>query len=99
MSRDFVMRLGNNGFTPDLLFFTGKERNQLFSWYLGGAAELVVEILRLGHKYADRVVKRDYYAAAGVPEYWIIDSKAQLIEFWRLHDGVYQQQFLRVVGK
>ena len=71
-SRDFVMRLGNNGFTPDLLFFTGKERNQLFSWYLGGAAELVVEILRPGHEYADRIVKRDYYAAALVPEYWII---------------------------
>ena len=99
MSRDFVMRLGNNGFTPDLLFFTGKERNQLFSWYLGGAAELVVEILRPGHEYADRIVKRDYYAAALVPEYWIIDPKAQLIEFWRLRDGVYQQQFLDLGGR
>lgn len=99
MSRDFVMRLGNNGFTPDLLFFTGKERNQLFSWYLGGAAELVVEILRPGHEYADRIVKRDYYAAALVPEYWIIDPKAQFIEFWRLRDGVYQQQFLDSDGR
>ncbi len=99
MSRDFVMRLDNNGFTPDLLFFTSKERNQLFSWYLGGAAELVVEVLRPGHEYADRIVKRDYYAAALVPEYWIIDPKEQLIEFWRLRDGVYQQQFLALDGR
>jgi Uma2 family endonuclease len=93
MGRDFVMRLGNNGFTPDLLFFTGKDRNQLFSWYLGGPAELVVEILRSGHEYADRIVKQDYYATAGVPEYWIIDPKSQQVEFWRLSDRVYQQQF------
>ncbi|NHC36886.1 Uma2 family endonuclease [Scytonema millei] len=93
MGRDFVMRLGDNGFTPDLLFFTSTDRNQLYSWYLGGPAELVVEVLHSGYEDVDRIVKRDYYAAAGVPEYWIFDPQAQQVEFKRWHDGSYQQQF------
>lgn len=93
LGRDFVMRLGDNGFTPDLLFFTSTDRNQLYSWYLGGPAELVVEVLRSGYEDADRVAKRDYYAAAGVPEYWIFDPQAQQVDFRRWHDGSYQQQF------
>ena len=89
-SRDFVMRLGNNGLTPDVMFFTNNStRNQLHSWYLSGAAELVIEIVRPGHEYADRVIKRDFYAAAGVMEYWIIDGKTQQTEFFNLNEGIY----------
>ncbi|RUT08493.1 hypothetical protein DSM106972_016610 [Dulcicalothrix desertica PCC 7102] len=90
-SRDFVMRLGDNGFTPDVMFFTNNStRNQLYSWYLSGAAELVIEIVRPGHEYADRVIKRDFYAAAGALEYWIIDGKTQQTEFLNLNEGIYQ---------
>lgn len=92
LGRDFVMRLGENGFTPDLLFFKGQEHNRLFSYYLDGPAELVIEVLRPGHEYCDRVIKRQYYEAAGVPEYWILDSNTQQTEFWRWMDGQYQQQ-------
>ena len=91
LGRDFVMRLGENGFTPDLLFFKCQGHNRL-SYYLDGPAELVIEVLRPGHEYCDRVIKRQYYEAAGVPEYWILDSNTQQIEFWRWMDGQYQQQ-------
>lgn len=90
--QDFVMRLGEHGFTPDLMFFKSQELNQLHSWYLAGPAELVIEVLLSGHEYCDRVAKRDYYAAAGVPEYWIVDPQQRVVEFWRLIDGQYQQQ-------
>ena len=86
------MRLGNNGFTRDLMFFKSKGLNQLHSWYLDGSAELVIEILLPGHEYCDRVVKRDYYAAAGVPEYWTFDPQQHQVEFLRLRGGQYQQQ-------
>ncbi len=99
LGRDFVMRLGENGFTPDLLFFKSQDRNRLFSYYLDGPAELVIEILRPGHEYCDRVIKRNYYEAAGVPEYWILDSRTQQVEFWRLIDGCYQQQFPNPDGR
>ncbi len=90
LGRDFVMRLGDNGFTPDLMVFKSKDLNRLHSWYLDGPAELVLEVLLPGHEYCDRVVKRDYYAAAGVPEYWTFDPQQQQVEFWRLVDGQYQ---------
>ncbi|MBE9146594.1 Uma2 family endonuclease [Planktothrix mougeotii] len=73
LSRDFVMRLGNNGFTPDILLFLGLPRNTLREYYLEGPAEMVLEVLRPGHEYADRIIKRDYYAAGGVPEYVIVN--------------------------
>ncbi|NJL40162.1 MAG: Uma2 family endonuclease [Leptolyngbyaceae cyanobacterium RM2_2_4] len=93
LGRDFVMRLGNNGFTPDLIFFKGQGLNRLFSYYLDGPAELVIEILRPGHEYCDRVLKRQYYEATGVPEYWILNPSTQQTEFWRWNEGQYQQQF------
>ncbi|MDJ0704653.1 MAG: Uma2 family endonuclease [Leptolyngbyaceae cyanobacterium MO_188.B28] len=92
LSRDFVMRLGDNGFTPDVLFFKSSGLNQLCSWFLDGPAELVIEVLLPGHEYCDRVVKRDYYAAAGVPEYWIVNPDERRVEFWRLVNGKYRQQ-------
>lgn len=52
-SRDFVMRLGNNGFTPDVVFFKRPPRNTLYEYYLEGPAELVVEVLLPGHEYQD----------------------------------------------
>lgn len=50
LGRDFVMRLGNDGFTPDLLFFKSQSLNQLHEAFLSGPAELVVEIMMPGIK-------------------------------------------------
>lgn len=90
--RDFVMRLGENGFTPDLMFFKSKNLNELHSWYLAGPAELVIEVTSPGHEYCDRVARRDYYATSGVPEYWIVNPQRQHIEFLRLLGGQYERQ-------
>ncbi|ASC73983.1 hypothetical protein XM38_049570 [Halomicronema hongdechloris C2206] len=90
--RDFVMRLSNNGFTPDLLFFKGEGLNQLYGSFLSGPAELVVEVQIQGHEEVDRVTKRDYYQTAGVPEYWLIDPQTQRCEFYRLVEEQYQLQ-------
>ena len=34
----------------------------------------------------DRIRKREDYQRAGVPEYWIVDNDAQVIERWRPGD-------------
>jgi Uma2 family endonuclease len=91
LGRDFVMRLGDNGFTPDLIFYKSQGLNQLFSYFLSGPAELVIEILMPGHEAADRSTKFDDYQAAGVPEYWLIDPENQQVEFYRLVAGQYQR--------
>ena len=43
---------------------------------------LAVEILSPSSLRTDRVVKRDFYLANGVAEYWIIDLEARVLERW-----------------
>ena len=43
---------------------------------------LAVEVISPSSGGTDRVVKRDYYMNAGVPEYWVVDLDARLIERW-----------------
>lgn len=47
---------------------------------------LVVEVLSPSTARADRSVKRRRFQRAGVPEYWIVDVDARLIERWRPTD-------------
>jgi Uma2 family endonuclease len=43
---------------------------------------LAVEVISPSSVRVDRVVKRDFYLNAGVPEYWIVDLDARMIERW-----------------
>lgn len=51
-----------------------------------GRLLLVVEIPSPGTARADRLVKRRLYQRQGVPEYWIVDVAARLVERWRPED-------------
>lgn len=57
----------------------------------GGAdVALVIEVADTTFTY-DTKVKRDIYAAAGIPEYWVIDLNKQKIHvWWNLQEGNYQ---------
>ena len=44
---------------------------------------LAVEILSPSTARADRTVKRQLFQRVGVPEYWIVDVDARLVERWR----------------
>jgi Uma2 family endonuclease len=45
-------------------------------------AVLIVEVLSPGTASRDRGIKRMLYQRVGVPEYWIVDLDARLIERW-----------------
>ncbi len=47
------------------------------------ALMLAVEILSPGSLRNDRVLKRDFYLANNVEEYWIVDVDARAVERWR----------------
>ena len=47
---------------------------------------LVIEILSPATAHADRTVKRRRHQREGVPEYWIVDGDARLVERWRPED-------------
>ena len=47
---------------------------------------LVVEILSPSTARADRTIKRARYQHEGIPEYWIVDGDAHVVERWRPGD-------------
>ena len=47
----------------------------------------IVEVLSPSTAARDRGIKRRLYQEAGIPEYWIVDLDARLIERWRPGDA------------
>ena len=56
------------------------------TWNAGAPLLLVVEILSPSTARADRTTKRRRYQRAGIPEYWIVDLDARVVERWRPGD-------------
>ena len=53
---------------------------------------LLVEVARTTLR-KDLKIKRDIYARAGVPEYWVVDvNKTEVHRFWKAQNGVYEQE-------
>ena len=57
---------------PDLVFVSSRRRDVIQPNYVDGVPDLVVEVLSTNRRH-DLTLKRGWYAAAGIPEYWIID--------------------------
>lgn len=96
---DYVMRLADNAFTPDVLLAGPARLASYTEWYLDGPADLAIEVMMPGHEAQDAEVKRRYYAAGGVPEYWLVNPAMQSVTFLRLRDGDYQPQPLDADGR
>lgn len=73
---------------PDLLVLRdARDPRRQNRYWLG--ADLVLEIVSPDKPERDLVEKRGDYAAAGIPEYWIVDPRAETIIVLRLTDGRY----------
>lgn len=53
-----------------------------FTWADISSLLLAVEVISSSTSTTDRVEKRDYYMIAGVPDYWVVDVDARVIERW-----------------
>ncbi len=86
LGHDFVVRLDENGLTPDLIFIDRKRLVNLHDYYLAGPPTIAIEITLEGSGNADhdRDLKRRLYEEAGVPEYWLIEPGTQEIIFHQL---------------
>lgn len=82
---------------PDVLFIA-KARLSIVGSHIGGAPELVMEVVSAGSWQRDRIEKKALYEQAGVAEYWIIDPDAQAIEVFALAKGAYQL-YSKATGK
>jgi Uma2 family endonuclease len=90
----FEMRLERSAREPDLLFVAGERARRMQGrTRLDGPADLVVELVSPESAIRDRRDKLAEYAAAGIPEYWVLDPRPgrQRADFFRLdEDGVYR---------
>jgi len=53
------------------------------TWIEAGRLILTVEVLSPSTRRADRGKKRETYQDKGVPEGWIVDTDARVVERWR----------------
>ncbi|MCC6492648.1 MAG: Uma2 family endonuclease [Pirellulales bacterium] len=73
---------------PDVLYIA-KHRRGIVGDRVNGPPDLVVEVLSQGAERRDRVAKLDAYARYEVPEFWIVDYRARMIDFLVLENGRY----------
>lgn len=74
---------------PDVLYIA-KERRSIVGDWINAPPDLVIEVLSTGAERRDRVAKLDAYAQYGVPEFWIVDYHAKVIDFLSLDAGQYK---------
>lgn len=89
---NMLMRLVTrpSGRAPDALFLRSEHLDRLHETHVDGPADLVVEIVESAER--DREEKVAEYAAADIPEYWLLDPSRQDATFYRLGpDGTYHR--------
>ena len=71
---------------PDMFFLKKAHLGRLSSQRLTGPPDLIIEVISPNSVHRDRDEKYHEYAQAGVPEYWVIDSRPgrQRADFYRL---------------
>lgn len=72
---------------PDLFVYRTAAGTALRDWSDIASLLLVIEVLSPSTARYDRDLKRRRYQRAGVPEYWIVDADARVIERWRSLDN------------
>jgi Uma2 family endonuclease len=76
---------------PDLIFICREREHIIKKNYIDGPPDLVIEILSPGRENLDRLVKMKQYALLGVPEYWLVDFEARLLEQYVLRGQLFER--------
>lgn len=82
----FLIRLPNSGRAPDVSFVSTANLSRLRQKDLEGPVDVAIEVISAGSRGTDRGDKYFEYEAAGVTEYWLLDPKRKVAEFYRLDD-------------
>jgi Uma2 family endonuclease len=69
------IRVGGPSREPDILFVETEHLDRITGDRVEGPADLVVEIISPDSVRRDRFEKKNEYEAAGIPEYWVVDSR------------------------
>ena len=84
--------------SPDIIVVSSSRAEMLGRVWVNGVPDIVVEALSTDRN-RDLMDKLQWYAAAGVPEYWILDGDADaLIQLQLEDDGTYWERAVLTVG-
>ncbi|GHU69286.1 hypothetical protein FACS1894184_13050 [Clostridia bacterium] len=72
---------------PDVMLVC--DRSKIHLRRVIGVPDLIVEVLSPSNHKHDTHTKRDIYQHAGVPEYWMVDTRNKYVEVLILRDGYY----------
>lgn len=80
----FNMKTGPDlpGRSPDILFVATAHIERIRDTYLDGPADVVVEVVSPSSAGRDRGDKYFEYEAGGVREYWLLDPRRRVAEFY-----------------
>ncbi|HEX5387324.1 MAG TPA: Uma2 family endonuclease [Gemmatimonadales bacterium] len=76
----------HNVVEPDLFVVPLVGGAKPLSWEEVGRLLVAIEIPSPSSARSDRITKRRLYQRRGVPEYWVVDIEARLVERWRPDD-------------
>ena len=79
---------------PDVVIVLRHRLEIVVRGYVEGAPDIVVEMISPNSRNRDLVRKRQLYAEAGVPEYWIVDQRNDTVRMLELRDGEYVERAL-----
>lgn len=74
---------------PDVLFIRAERVPSGQFPFFEGAPDLIVEVMSPESVRRDRITKFTAYESAGVPEYWIVNPHARIVEVYVLSAGEY----------
>lgn len=69
---------------PDIFVLPGPTLPR--TWDAAPLPLLAIEVISPSSARYDRAFKRRYYQRAGVPEFWVVDPDARMVERWRPGD-------------
>jgi len=80
---------GTGGRVPDLSVWLEAPKLGLV-WAPIDKLQVAIEIVSRGSEAIDHIIKKDEYARAGIPRYWIVDRDgANTVTMWKLASGAY----------
>ena len=82
-----AVKLGNDVFMPDVYLLKSENTHRLQEYYLDGAPDLTIEVVAPYMRPFDFGARLERYAAAGLPEVWVVDFERRSFEPMRLEQG------------
>lgn len=86
-----VMKLGEDGFMPDLYILTEASAMRQKDYYLDGPPDLAIEISTPSTRDFDYGIRLERYAQAGLAEVWMLDIAERRFRPHVLGDAGYQE--------